>query len=113
MARIVKETVAETKTCQWYDGLGLQRLKLNGFGRRGFPDQEFFVPGGKPFLIEFKADGEEPRKLQAYIHKQLKEAGYDIEVHTNHLEAIAAIKRRLEAVSSVRADKATKRVRKA
>lgn len=110
--RRVRESVAETKTCQWYDGLGLQRIKLNLQGRRGWPDQQFFVPGGRPLLIEFKAEGEEPRKLQQYIHDQLRNAGYEVEVHTNAEEAIASIKRRLETVPSVRREKTAGRIRK-
>lgn len=95
--RRVHESVAETKTCKWYDGLGLLRIKVNIHGRRGWPDQEFFIPGGKPFLIEFKADGEDPRALQAYTINCLREDGYDVEVHTTAEGAIAAIKSRLKS----------------
>lgn len=96
--RRVKETKAEVKTNEWYDlRFPLMRVKLNLQGRRGWPDQEYFIPGGRPFLIEFKAEGEEPRALQSHIHRKLKEHGYDIEVHTEAAKAIAAIKSRLES----------------
>lgn len=94
--RRVREKPAEDKTNKWYDAKypGL-RTKLNLQGRRGWPDQCYWIAGGRPFLIEFKAEGEDPRKLQAYIHEQLRNNGYDVEVHTDAAEAIAALKRRI------------------
>ncbi len=95
--RRVKETVAETRTNRWYDAIRPNsRRKLNGEGRRGWPDQEYFLPG-RPFMIEFKAEGEEPRALQKFIHDKLKKDGYDVEVHTTAEGAIAAIRKRLHA----------------
>lgn len=94
--RRVKETKAEDRTNEWYDlRFPLMRVKLNLQGRRGWPDQEYFIPGGKPLMIEFKAEGEEPRALQQAIHRKLKENGYEVETHTDAVEAIAAIKARL------------------
>lgn len=98
--RRIRETKAEKKANEWYDlRFPLMRVKLNLQGRRGYPDQLYFIPGGKPFLIEFKAVGEEPRPLQAHIHQKLKEHGYDIEVHTEADAAIAAIRQRVESAA--------------
>lgn len=92
-----KEVKAEKTTNEWFDlRFPLMRVKLNLRGRRGWPDQGYFIPGGRPFFIEFKADGEEPSELQRAIHRRLKENGYDVEVHTEAIAAIAAIKSRLE-----------------
>jgi hypothetical protein len=101
MARVaygrVREKVAEKKANEWYDArFPAMRTKLNLQGRAGWPDQCYWIPGGRPFLIEFKAEGEDPRALQSFIHQQLRDHGYDIEVHDKAPEAIAAIKRRIE-----------------
>lgn len=96
--RRVHEKKAESKTNAWYDALWPHtRRKLNGAGNRGWPDQLYMIPGGRPLMIEFKAEGEEPRKLQAHIHERLRENGYEIEVHTKAEEAIASIRKRVEA----------------
>ena len=79
-----------------YEHLGVISSKLVTPGHTGFPDQIFWLPGGKPLLIEFKAPGEEPRLNQLHIHEQLKQLGYQIEVHDNEIRAFQAIIRILE-----------------
>jgi len=94
--RRIKENKAEKATNSWYDLCFPElRRKMNGQGRNGWPDQQYFIPGGAPLFIEFKAEGEAPGPLQRHIHKLLKENGYDIETHTTAAGAIAAIKQRL------------------
>ena len=112
--RRVREKKAQKTTNAWYDARYPDaRTTLTLRGRRGWPDEVFWLPGGRPLLVEFKAEGEEPRKLQQYIHQKLKEQGYEVEVHTDAAEAIASIKQRLEAVSKVQSGKASKRISKA
>ena len=44
----------------------------------GVPDRVFFIPGGRPLIVEFKAKGEEPEEIQAwYLHK-LAQDGYNV-----------------------------------
>lgn len=94
--RRVKEKKAEKAVNQWYDPqFPALRTKMNLQGRRGWPDQCYWIPGGSPFLIEFKADDAEPGTLQTFIHESLKKNGYDIEVHTDAAEAISSLKRRI------------------
>ena len=65
----------------------------------GFPDDKFYVYGGKPWLVEFKAPGKkvEPGSRQALIIDTLRRMGYDVEVHDNDEKAIAALRRRVDA----------------
>ena len=94
--RRVKEKAGEGATNKWYDArFPDMRTKMNFQGHNGWPDQCYWIPGGRPFLIEFKAEGEDPRPLQAHIHGNLVKAGYDVETHHDSESAIAAIRRRL------------------
>lgn len=92
------ESSIERKVAAWWDSRfpsPASRLKLEARGRAGWPDQMYMIPGGKPFFIEFKRKGELPRPLQSYIHSQMRENGYDVEVHDDADTAIAALRRRL------------------
>lgn len=93
--RYVKEKVAEQRLAQWAEAHGVLSVKLNIQGRRGWPDRVFFLPGGRPYLVEMKAEGAEPRKLQLHIHSLLLAQGYMVEVHDTAEEPIAFIKRHL------------------
>ena len=66
--------------------------KLNVRGRRGQTDRVFWIPGGRPLLLELKREGEEPRKLQLYTIKQLRELGYNVETADNFDAAIFHIR---------------------
>lgn len=72
--------------------LGVFSIKLNGI-ERGYPDREFYIPGGKPLHIEFKRVGKEPTKYQLMIHARLRHAGYTVEVHDDVEEAMTAIRK--------------------
>jgi hypothetical protein len=73
---------------------GVQNEK---FGYDGWPDRVFWVPGGRPCFIEFKAVGEEPRPRQVYRINQLRKLGYDVEVHDDFQTAYDALERRVKA----------------
>lgn len=77
--------------------LGVFSLKLNVKSNTGWPDREFFIPGGKPFLIEFKRPGEPLSRRQELIIERLRYARYDVEVHDNADEAFRAIAKRVDA----------------
>ena len=82
--------------------LGIVGSKLVTPGDTGYPDRIFWLPGGKPLLIEFKRPGEEPEPKQEYIHAQLRKLGYQVEVHDNAIRAFQAI---IEAVATTRLSK--------
>lgn len=66
-------------------------LKINGLGKRGFPDQFFF---GKPRLlvmIEFKRPGSKPRPLQTKVHAILRGLGWPVHVVDTVEKGIAVL----------------------
>jgi hypothetical protein len=81
------ETELEKKVCRWAKQNGVLQSKLKIEGRRGWPDRAFWLPGG-PLMIEFKRAGEEPTKLQHYIHTSLRKQGYDVRWTDNYEVAI-------------------------
>jgi len=102
--RLIGEKKIEDTTCERAEELGIFNLKLNVKGNVGWPDRVFWIPGGKPFLIEFKKwDGKDKfEKLddrQRLIIERLLYARYDVEVHDNVEEATESIRRRLESAT--------------
>ncbi len=90
--RRAPESAAERAVNAWYDNnVPCLRTKLNLHGRRGWPDQCYWLPHA-PLLIEFKAEGEAPRRLQQHIHDKLRKAGYEVIECRTAQEAIEAIK---------------------
>jgi hypothetical protein len=73
--------------------LGIECVKLKA---RSWPDKMFMIPGGRPFLIEFKRKGESLRKNQQLKVWRLQTLGYDVEVHDDAEEAVKAIKERVK-----------------
>lgn len=72
------ESVVEGAVCRWADMNGIRHLKLNGSGNRSYPDRLFFIPGGRPVLIEFKKQGKEPEPLQGFVIEALREINYEV-----------------------------------
>lgn len=66
----------EHAVTEWWREQGYLTTKLNGQGQRGKPDRVFWIPGGKPAIIEFKKPGQEPSDLQLYWLKQFERHGY-------------------------------------
>lgn len=89
------EAALEGDVVRWAEDRLVLQTKLNLRGRNGWPDRCFWLPGGRPLLHEYKLPGEAPRPLQEYTIRQLRERGYDVEVHTSYEEATEAIARRL------------------
>jgi len=71
------ESTIEKRVCEWATKQGILAYKWNSQNMRGVPDRIFFK-SGKVQLIEFKAPGKRPRKLQNYVFEQLKKAGFDV-----------------------------------
>jgi hypothetical protein len=59
---------------------GIETLKLNVVGNRGWPDRLILLQGGKPLLAELKRPGESLRPLQEHVHARLRGLGYEIAV---------------------------------
>jgi hypothetical protein len=63
-----------------HHGLMAKRNYMGPGAETGWPDVEFFAPGGRVIFFEFKAPGKKLRKRQVYIGRRLREIGH--EVHT-------------------------------
>lgn len=72
------------------------KLEPPGGSETGWPDRMFFIPGGRPFLIEFKEVGYEPEPKQKYLHDMLEGLGYDVAWTDDEEAALAAIKARVQ-----------------
>jgi len=70
----VEQAVAEYATSQ-----GCLMLKLNVIGRIGWPDR-LFLYQGRVLFVEFKRQGERPRKMQEYIHGLIRRHGFKVAV---------------------------------
>lgn len=71
------ENATEQAVVHYAEERGIMQTKLNLMGQRGWPDRCFWIPGGRPLLMEFKRRGKRPRKLQQRIIDKLQRLGYD------------------------------------
>lgn len=71
----------------------VRSVKFTPAGVRGYPDRFFWIPGGRPLLIEFKRPGFPLEPLQVHRHEELKELGYDVETHETVEGAVRAVRR--------------------
>ena len=89
---MAEESKGEQDTCRiLLEDYGVINKKLEAASDTGWPDRMFLIPGGKPVYIEFKAPGEDLEPKQAYVHNTLKKLGYNVQVHNNVKEAVAAV----------------------
>lgn len=70
--------------------LGGIPYKFTSPQRRSVPDRLCMLPDGRVLLIECKAPGKKPTKLQAAEHERLKALGFEVLVVDNK-EAVNAI----------------------
>jgi VRR-NUC domain. len=92
-----EKKAVEEPVVKYAVGLGIKVLKINPLWAAGWNDRIFFIPGGKPLIIEFKRPGGKVSKLQAQRHKELLRDGYDHHVIDNTEEGKALVRSRLEA----------------
>ena len=88
------EKLIEDRLVRW-----LKRNKIK-WRRKAFGellDRWIFLPNGHLFVIELKRRGGRLSPRQSLEIRELRELGYDIEVHDDAEEAIQAIRDRLEA----------------
>lgn len=92
------EKEIENKVCKFvWENLGIKASKLSIIGDTSFPDRIFWVPGGKPIFIEFKAPKEKPKIKQSKTHTYLRDLNYNVEVFDNARAAILHILETLES----------------
>lgn len=86
------ERQIETAACRKILAVfGIRSVKLELKRDTGYPDRLFWVPGGKPLMIEFKRPGEKPTPKQEYIHEMLRQLGYMVVVCCSVVEATRAV----------------------
>jgi hypothetical protein len=90
------EKEVEKPVGRWCKKLNIRHNKMNTRGHNHLPDRIYWIPGGRPFFIEYKRPGEEPRAAQVRKCKDFEELGYDVEIHDNADHAKIAILERIE-----------------
>ena len=86
----VLERKIETDVSEYAGRCGCMHLKLVMWGRIGWPDH-LYLYHGRVLFIEFKRAGEQPRKIQEYIHDKLRSHGFDVIVVDNNSDGRTAI----------------------
>lgn len=67
-------------------------------GNAGVPDRLVMVPGWV-FLVEVKAPGKRPTKLQAHVAEEMRAAGGDVQPYVDTMDKVAALLRRVDMLS--------------
>ena len=62
-------------------------LKFNSPGTNGVPDRIVLLKG-QMYFVELKAPGKKPRKLQSFIHNEIRSQGFEVHIIDN-LEGVA------------------------
>ncbi len=75
----MRESVIEKKVTQYAQQQGWLSYKWTSPNHRAVPDRLYFK-AGKVLLVEYKAPGKKPTKLQAYVHQKLKAEGFNVHV---------------------------------
>jgi hypothetical protein len=89
------EKVGEAKFVRW---LKKNKIKQKKKAYGELLDRWIFLPMGHLFIVEFKRKkGGVLKRRQIIEINELKELGYDVEVHDDADEAIEAVRRRMEA----------------
>jgi len=58
--------------------LGGMAIKITSPSFTGLPDRMILMPEGQIYFIETKSTGDKPRKRQLYVHKQLRNLGFEV-----------------------------------
>ena len=75
----VRESEIEKKVTAHAIKHGWLAIKIVPINCRGLPDH-LYIHEGKIIMVEFKAPGEKPRKLQVLIHDILRKHGVEVYV---------------------------------
>ena len=97
------ETYHETRYVKEVTDDGAKCLKT---GFNGYPDRLTLLDCNLHFFIEFKREGEVPRKLQLHRIKELRELGHNVYICESYQEAITIYNRYKAKCKSKRINKA-------
>lgn len=91
----MRESEIEKKVCDYARTHGWLSRKWSSPGQNGVPDRLFFGPEGRLLIVEFKATGQTPTKLQSKEIGRLRDLGHFVEV----IDDVEQGKRLLDAYS--------------
>lgn len=74
------EKTIEKTVCDYAKEKGCLVYKFSSPGHAAVPDRMFILPGGRMFMIEFKAPGKKPTAPQLREHLRLNSHPYNIPV---------------------------------
>jgi hypothetical protein len=87
MSTRLLESIVEKKVSKWATDHGIMNFKFEHAGNRGWPDR-IFIRHGRCVLVEFKAEGLQPRQLQYYRIALLNEGRTPAIWTTDYEEAV-------------------------
>lgn len=80
----MRETHVEKRLRIRVKEMGGLALKFVSPGFNGVPDRLVFLPGGRLILVELKAPGKKPSKLQVWVKAKLERLGFRYFVIDNY-----------------------------
>lgn len=72
--------------------LGVQSMKLERKGKKGYPDQSVFLPDGYLLLVEFKRPGGTTSYHQDICHEELRDKGFEVMIADNWEHPLKRVK---------------------
>ena len=86
---MASEKTLERKLVKEIQRLGGWSIKVLSVHVSGLPDRICLLPGGFVFFAEIKTTGRKPTKIQLYVHKRIRDLGFQVEV----VDSLADIKK--------------------
>lgn len=83
----MRESTVESEFNSACDRLGGFGVKFIPLAFAGFPDRIAFLPTARLHLVELKAPGKGPSKLQGIVHRRLRGLGFSVIV-LNTIEGV-------------------------
>jgi len=87
----VRESKAQGRCIAWARARGILVTKNDTRANAGVPDYNFWLPGGRPLVVEFKAERGALRPGQEDILDGLTAAGYTAVVVVTEKEFLQAV----------------------
>ena len=98
---MARESKVQAWCVQWARARGVLVTKLDTRANAGVPDYVFWLPGGRPLVVEFKAEGGDFRPGQQEMLDSLITAGYTAVVVVTEKEFLQAVEGVLRAKTSI------------
>ena len=87
------EKVIEKNACRIAKEHGWWPIKLKINSRLGFPNRVFVASGARIKFVEFKAPDQKPKRVQMFLHDQLRNLGFEVVVIDGIEDAYSAFPR--------------------